>query len=272
MMKKLIAASIALAIMAAIVPAALAEGATVQPYNGPIGADSPLYSLKIFAQKMDVFLTFNDNDKMKKQMSYADERLSEAEAAFQNNDSGALETALGEYDSALDDLNNTTQAPGINDSDYAYLAPMLYHHQMCFYGMMNNSSNSTVPMRIQDRMMICYNQTIRLKNGMPFYYYNGTAYFLPPGQADKIVNGSKVPPGLGKKGYVGPVPTITNGSMNWPWDEMNYSYGNKTVPTPDKFNNGNGNGKGPNNGNSNGNGNANGHGNGNGNGNGNNKK
>ena len=265
MMKKIIAASFVLVMLAAIAPMALADGSDVQPYNGWIGADSPLYPIKIFAQNVDIFLTFDNTARMEKQMALADERLSEAQAMILANNAAGTEAALDQYQDALDALNQTAEAPDINDTEYANLSPMLYHHQQCFYAMMNNS---TVPMTIEGRLMTACNKTIKMKNGMPFYYYNGTSYFIPPGQMKLITNGSKVPPGLAKKGYVRPVPTITNGSLTWPWDEINYSYGNMTMPTvpamptmPAMNNNGKGNGKG--NGHGNGNGNGNGHGNGN---------
>ncbi|HTX44215.1 MAG TPA: hypothetical protein VMC61_05755, partial [Methanocella sp.] len=133
------------------------------------------------------------------------------------------------YEDELDAINQTAEAPDINETEYANLSPMLYHHQECFYAMMNNS---TVPLRIQERLKYMYNCTERVRDGMPFYYYNNTSYFVPPGHLKDIANGSKVPPGQAKKGYVHPVPTITNGSMTWPWDEINYSYGNKTIKMP----------------------------------------
>ncbi|WP_174589821.1 DUF5667 domain-containing protein [Methanocella conradii] len=229
MMKKIIAATLALAVLAALVPAAMADQGDIKPYKGWIGADSPLYPIKIFLQKLDVSLTFNNNEKMKKQMAYLDERASEIKAMELANNAEALEAALEEYEAGLNELNNTTQAPDINETDYAALEPLLYHHQQCFYGMMNNS---TMPLRTQERLRYMFNETVRVRNGMPFYYYNNTSYFIPPGQMkkvengidnDDIINGSKVPPGLAKKGYVGPVPTITNGSKSWPWDEINYT-------------------------------------------------
>jgi hypothetical protein len=243
MLKKIITAFLALAVLAALMPASLADSGDVKPYQGWIGADSPLYKVKVGWQKLDVALTFDNTEKMKKQMSYAEERLSEAQAMAIENNTEALETALDEYVNELDELNETTQAPDINETEYANLSPLLYHHQQCFYGLMNNTSANWT---IQGRYMIC-NQTItKMKNGMPFYYYNGTAYFIPPGQMKKY-NSTFVPPGLTKKGYVAPVPTITNGSVTWPWDEINYSYGNKTLPNGKvKNNNGNGNGNGNN--------------------------
>jgi Domain of unknown function (DUF5667) len=250
MMKKIIAASLALVMMLALVPAALADQGNIEPYNGLVGADSPLYSIKLFVQHMDVFLTFDNTGKMKKQMAYADERIAEMQAMALANNSAALQAALDEYEGELEDLNETAEAPDINESEYANLSPMLYHHQQCFYAMMNNTSANWT---FQGRYMIVNDTITKMKNGMPFYYYNGSCYFIPPGQMKKMQNNSSyVPPGLVKKGYMRPVPTITNGSTTWPWDEINYSFGNKTIPGQNKNKtNGNGNGNGKGNGNGN---------------------
>jgi len=246
MMRKLISAALVLALLAALVPAAMAEQGDVKPYSGWFGADSPLYKVKIGLQKLSLALTTSNTEKMKKQMSYLDERLSEIKAMELANNTQGMEAALAEYEAELNELNDTTQAPDINETDYAALEPLLYHHQECFYGMMNNS---TTPQRIQERLRYMFNETVRVRNGMPFYYYNNTSYFIPPGQAKRIengianrsiINGSKVPPGLAKKGYVEPVPTITNGSMAWPWDEVNYTY---NAPSNNKGKNGYGNSK-----------------------------
>jgi hypothetical protein len=243
MMKKIIAASIVLVMLAALIPVSLADSGGVQPYKGSIGADSPLYKIKVYMQKADVMLTFDNTAKMNKQMNYADERLSEALAAMENNNTDALNVSLDEYETQIDELNDTTQAPDINDSDYNNLSAMLYHHGQTFYALTNNTSANWT---IQGRYMVVNDTITKMKNGMPFYYYNGTAYFIPPGQMKKIETDSTyVPPGLAEKGYKRPVPTITNGSRTWPWDEIPY-------PTSKKAN-GNGNGKGNGNGNGNGN-------------------
>lgn len=261
--KKIIVAMLALALLAALMPTSQADSAGVQPYKGWIGADSPLYGAKIFAQNMDLALTFDHTNKLKKQMGYADERVSEMVAAEDENNTAALEAAADQYASLMDALNQTTQANDINDSVYATLQPMLVHHNEIFYALMNNTT-----MTIRDGLMCANNETIKIKNGMPFYYYNGTAYFIPPGQMKKTGNNSTfVPPGLANKGYVRPNSTVTNGSQSWPvansspawpWDQVQYSYKNDTTPK-NSHSNGNGNGNG--NGNSHGNGNGNGNGN-----------
>lgn len=250
MMKKIIAAMLTLTLMAALVPNALADQGGVKPYSGWAGADSPLYSIKLFVQDMDIFLTFDNTAKMNKHMAYADERLSEIEAMALANNTAGMENALNEYEDEMEELDEVTQAPDIDDAAYNNLSPMLYHHQQYFYCLVNNSSNQSANWSFQGRYMIVNETITKMKNGMPFYYFNGTAYFIPPGQMKKMQNDSSyVPPGLAKKGYKRPVPTITNGSAVWPWDEMNYTYSNKTIPGKDKnkTNNGNGNGNGNNN-------------------------
>lgn len=239
MIKKLIAALIVLAMLAATVPMSLADTGNNKHYNGLIGADSPLYGLKTGFQKLDVFLTFNNTEKFKKQMALADERFNETLDAVDSDNLGALEAASGGYEEMLLSAEETANAPeGIDQEIYADLAPMLYHHQEVFYGVMTDPN---VTLDVQNRTMYAYDVAIKMKNGMPFYYDNGTAYFIPPGQMKKIeqgiTNGSKLPAGLMKKGYKNPKPTIdiANGSTSWPWDAYPY-------PSTSAKNNGKGNG------------------------------
>jgi hypothetical protein len=93
---KLFTTLISLAVLAALAPVSHADSGEVQPYNGMVGAGSPLYQIKIFIQHMDIYLTFNDTEKMVNQMDYLDERLSEAEAARLANNSDAMNASLDE--------------------------------------------------------------------------------------------------------------------------------------------------------------------------------
>jgi hypothetical protein len=233
MMRKFIAAFLALAVLAALIPGSLADSGSQKHYNGLVGADSPLYTIKVYIQNMDVYLTFNNTDKLRKQMALADERLAEAQDAADDNDSAAYDAATGELVNTLNDMNETLQADDVDPEVASDLVPLLFHHQEVFYGI---ADNNTTPLVIQNRTVLINGEFMKIKNGMPFYYYNGTAYFMPPGQMNKITNGSKVPPGLVNKGYVAPSPTVVNGSKSWPWDQIPY-------PTSKK-NNGNGNGHG----------------------------
>jgi hypothetical protein len=246
MIKKLIAALIVLAMLAATVPMSYADTVNNKHYNGWIGADSPLYGLKTGFQKLDVLLTFNNTEKFKKQMGLVEERFNETQDAFDNDNVGALDAALNEYSETVDGMNETFQA--LDDPNALEgMAPMLYHHQEVFYAMLDEIDDENFDpewMDVQNRIMYANEEAIKMKNGMPFYYYNGEAYFIPPGLKKKIdsgivngskgiTNGSKVPPGLANKNYKSPV----NGSKTWPWDDYPYA-----TSTPKNNGKGNGNG------------------------------
>lgn len=238
MMKKMITIFLALAMLAALIPVSNANSGNQKHYNGLIGADSPFYKAKIFIQELNIYLTFNNTNKLEKQMAYLNERLSESEDALDENNTGAYEAATGEYLKTLNKINRTLPADDVDPDTASELVPLLLHHKEVFYGI---ADNNTTPLVIQKRTVLINGEFMKIKNGMPFYYYNGTAYFIPPGQMKKIengiINGSKVPPGLAKKGYVVPTPTIVNGSKVWPWDQIPY-------PTSTKVRgNGNGNKK-----------------------------
>ncbi len=249
MIKKITVVCVMLVLLATIAPVSLADSGGQKHYNGLVGADSPLYGLKVGFQKLDLALTFNNTEKLKKQMSLADERIAEAQDAAEGNNTAAYEAAMDGYEDELDDIMVTSEAD-VDQEVYADLAPMLYHHQEVLYTIVGDPNiNPGVTFDIQNRTMIVNDEIIKMKNGMPFYYYNGEQYFVPPGQAKKleagvigntITNGSKVPPGLAKKSYKTPTPTITNGSAVWPWDQIDYKSNSKT------HGNGKGNGNGNN--------------------------
>ncbi len=235
MMKKMITIILALAMLAALIPVSNANSGNQKHYNGLIGADSPFYKAKIFIQELNIYLTFNNTDKLQKQMANLDERSAEAEDAAEENNIGAYEAATTEYLNTMNKINGTLEAEDVDPDVAIELVPLLLHHQEVFYGI---ADNNTTPLVIQNRTVLINGEFMKIKKGMPFYYYNDTAYFIPPGQMKKIengiINGSKIPPGLAKKGYKNPVPTVDNGSKKWPWDQIPY-------PTSKKVN---GNGKG----------------------------
>jgi hypothetical protein len=81
MSKKLLIVLIVVSIMAATIPVSNAEfngnsPAGVEPYNGLLGADSPLYGLKLFIQHPDLSLEGNVSVKLHKQLALGQQRLS----------------------------------------------------------------------------------------------------------------------------------------------------------------------------------------------------
>jgi len=119
-------------------------------------------------------------------MNLADERIAEAQDAAESDNIGAYNAALDQYDDMLYRMNVTSEGD-VNQTVYADLAPMLYHHQEVLYSIIGDPNiNPNVTFDIQNRTMQVNDEIIRMKNGMPFYYYNGEQYFVPPGQAMKL--------------------------------------------------------------------------------------
>jgi len=49
----------------------------IAPYNGTIGADSPVYGLKIAMEDLDETFTFNDTERVEKRLDHAQLRIAE---------------------------------------------------------------------------------------------------------------------------------------------------------------------------------------------------
>ena len=70
---------------------------TIQPYNGPVGADTSIYGLKIAFENLDETFTFNQSERLEKEIDHSDLRLAELEGALAANRTDAAEQALDQY-------------------------------------------------------------------------------------------------------------------------------------------------------------------------------
>ena len=96
-------ALVALGLLCAIGPAA-ADNTTsmqgmqyandIQPYNGPIGPDSSLYGLKLAFENLDESFTFNQTERLEKEIDHSDTRIAELESALAANQTDAADRAL----------------------------------------------------------------------------------------------------------------------------------------------------------------------------------
>ena len=69
----------------------------IEPEENIIGPDHVLYKLRLAFEDLDVAFTFNDTEKVDKQVSQARHRLAEIKAAFKNNNEKAAESAIAQY-------------------------------------------------------------------------------------------------------------------------------------------------------------------------------
>ena len=74
---------------------------TIDPYNGPIGADSPLFGLKLAMENLDETFTFNDTQRVEKQLDHGRIRIAEVQRELLRNRPDIAETALEQYKQKL---------------------------------------------------------------------------------------------------------------------------------------------------------------------------
>jgi len=113
------------------------------PVNETISPGNPLYGLMIAMEDWDETFTFNDTQRLEKQMIHANLRIAEVQNEMQRNRSDAAELALNRYYEKL----NQTQAglPFIDANSTGLLRAqeMISHHQVVLENLLNANPNST---------------------------------------------------------------------------------------------------------------------------------
>jgi len=128
----------------------------IQPYNGPIGADSPLYGLKLALEDMDETFTANETERVDKQMNHARLRLSEVRRSLELNQSDSAEQALNNYWLKMNLTNVTLSTWNSNATGLLHAQEMIVKHQFVLEHLLETHPNNTGLMR-------AYNNSLRLE-------------------------------------------------------------------------------------------------------------
>lgn len=128
----------------------------IEPYNGPIGADSPLYGLKLALEDMDESFTANETERVDKQMIHARLRLSEVRRSLDLNRGDSAEVALNNYWLKMNLTNMTIAKWSSNATGLLHAQEMIVRHQFVLEKLLLNHPNNTGLMR-------AYNNSLRLQ-------------------------------------------------------------------------------------------------------------
>jgi len=101
----------------------------IEPYNGPIGADSPLYGLKIALENMDESFTANETERINKEMDHARLRLSELLRALEQNKSETVQEVIDNYLAKVNLTNVTISRWSSNGTGLLHAQEMIVRHQ-----------------------------------------------------------------------------------------------------------------------------------------------
>jgi hypothetical protein len=139
------------------------------------------------------------------------------------NNIPAMERAINGYSLKLGEINETMDLPDVDEGQYYSFGPWLERHRNQFAYMVNNT---TCTPEARNCWNNAFQYNMRFENGRPFTYYDGTLYFIPPGQMKDAGNGSFVPPGAQNGGSSSPAGNgymAMSGGQQGPYDH-NYSY------------------------------------------------
>ena len=99
------------------------------PYNGPIGADSPLYGLKLAMEDLDETFTFNDTQRVEKRLDHGRLRIAEVQRELQRNRTDTAERALESYRQKLNLTEGSLTPFASNATGLLHAQEMLTRHQ-----------------------------------------------------------------------------------------------------------------------------------------------
>jgi hypothetical protein len=129
---------------------------TIEPYNGPIGADSPLYGLKLAMEDLDETFTFNDTRRVEKQLDHGRLRIAEVRRELQQNRGETAERALEQYKQKLNLTEGSLTPFTSNATGLLHAQEMIARHEEVLASLVLQFPNNTGLLR-------AYNNSLSLE-------------------------------------------------------------------------------------------------------------
>jgi hypothetical protein len=147
----------------------------IAAYNGPIGADSPLYGLKLALEDMDESFTANETERVDRQMEHARLRLSEVRRSLELNQSESAQQALDNYWMKMNLTNATISRWGSNGTGLLHAQEQIVKHQFVLEHLLENHPNNTglqraynnslrLEEKVSEKTMVRFNRTVEKNN------------------------------------------------------------------------------------------------------------
>ena len=109
----------------------------IAPYNGTIGADSPLHGLKLAMEDLDETFTFDDARRVEKRLDHAQLRIAEFRQELDLNRTRAAERALEQYRQKLNLTEQSLEPFGSNATVLLHAQETITRHQVVLAGLMS---------------------------------------------------------------------------------------------------------------------------------------
>ncbi len=127
----------------------------IPPYEGMIGPDNVLYKLRIAFDDLDVAFTFNESEKIGKQVSQARHRLAEIKYALNKKNLKAAETAIEQYEEETEKAEEAISRITNKDTGLVRAQARIANHSYVLERLIESHPNNTGLLR-------AYNNSERL--------------------------------------------------------------------------------------------------------------
>lgn len=243
--------------IAAAAPAAVTgtQGDAITLYSGSIGPGNSLYGLRIAFENLDESFTFNQSEKLEKQVLHADLRLAELKQELADNSTETAEIALEHYRQKLNQTedtltpfprNDTGTMLTPNDTGLLQACAMITKHQQVLEDLLEShpdnrglarAYNNSIELeqKFKERMEIRIQHQQESANGSYIPLQNMT----PPDTGRRFGHDSNMTmpidgnPSWNKEGlegnFTGNFPPGTNQSMNRNGQDPNGQAGNRSA-------------------------------------------
>lgn len=108
-----------------------------------IGPENVLYRLKLTFEDLDVAFTFNESEKIGKQVSHARQRLAEIKAALKKNNLNAADIAIEQYQVETETADEAISRLTNNDTGLVNAQVRIANHQYVLEGLIESHPNNT---------------------------------------------------------------------------------------------------------------------------------
>ena len=145
---------------------------TIEPYSGPIGADSPLYGLKLAMEDLDETFTFNDTRRVEKQLDHGRLRIAEVRRELQLNRGETAERALEQYKQKLNLTEGSLTPFTSNATGLLHAQEMITRHGEVLASLVLQFPNNTGLLRAYNNSL-SLEQKFEKKTEMRFTRFTG---------------------------------------------------------------------------------------------------
>jgi len=115
----------------------------IKPFNGPIGADSPLYGLKVAMEDLDETFTFNSTQRIEKEVDHAQLRIAEVRRELDLDRTDSAERVLELYRQKLNLTERSLMFFGSNETGLLHAQEMITLHQTVLANLLLSHPDNT---------------------------------------------------------------------------------------------------------------------------------